>query len=273
VPHDVLLDEVLQRALVETVHDRRGEGPQLGGQLLHGLGDLESRPAVADQRLVDVEMEELDLGVGDLGHRLPVHARDLEEGDEREAGIEDGGHVAEQLDVLVAQLVERGGGLAGGGPDPFDQRGLEPDLVGDLFQRAGRLVGGEHVLDVAVREPSRPRRALDLGERVAAGAQPGDEPGVRDRRRRPLAVVERHHALADPAPERVGGDVDPPRHLGERQLVHGEKKRRNRSSDSAACGQCGPLPRPAAFVEGDALQGISQIPTPRPVAWFGSDKV
>ena len=46
-----------------------------------------SRPgdAVADQRLVHVEVEEPDLGVGDLRERLAVDAHELQEGDEREA--------------------------------------------------------------------------------------------------------------------------------------------------------------------------------------------
>ena len=43
--------------------------------------------AVADQRLVDVEVEQADLGVGDRGQRLAVDAHELEEGDEREAGV------------------------------------------------------------------------------------------------------------------------------------------------------------------------------------------
>ena len=54
-------------------------------QARHLLGHLEARHAVADQRLVDVEVEELDLGVGDLRQRLAVDAHELEEGDEREA--------------------------------------------------------------------------------------------------------------------------------------------------------------------------------------------
>ena len=41
--------------------------------------------AVAHQRLVDVEVEEPHLGVGDLRHRLAVDADELQEGDEREA--------------------------------------------------------------------------------------------------------------------------------------------------------------------------------------------
>ena len=60
-------------------------GSSSRGQALHLLGDLEPVDAVADQRLVDEEVEELDLGVGDLRERLAVDAHELQEGDEREA--------------------------------------------------------------------------------------------------------------------------------------------------------------------------------------------
>src|SRR3954447_18664307 len=44
---------------------------------------------------------------------------------------------------------------------------------------------------------------------------------------------------------------------GRRYPGYGKKKRRDRGRGPAACGQCGPLPRPAAFVRGDALRGAS----------------
>ena len=62
--------------------------------------------AVAHERLVDVEVEEADLGVGDLRERLPVHAHELEEGDEREARGEHGGDVAQELQVVLVEPVE-----------------------------------------------------------------------------------------------------------------------------------------------------------------------
>ena len=85
VADDVLLDEVLQEALVDVVHDRRGQRQQVARQALHLLGHLEAGHAVADQRLVDVEVEQPDLGVGDLGERLAVDAHELQERDQREA--------------------------------------------------------------------------------------------------------------------------------------------------------------------------------------------
>ena len=101
VADDVLVEEVLQEALVDVVHDRRGERQQLAREPLHLLGHLEVRHAVVDQRLVHVEVEEADLGVGDPRERLAVDAHELEEGDEREAGLQRRGDVAQQLEVVL----------------------------------------------------------------------------------------------------------------------------------------------------------------------------
>ena len=65
-----------------------GERQQLAREVRHLLGDVEHRRAVADHRLVDVEVEEPDLGVGDLRQRLAVDAHELQEGDERQPGVE-----------------------------------------------------------------------------------------------------------------------------------------------------------------------------------------
>ena len=86
---DVLLDVEAQVALVDVVDQRRRHRQQLGGEVAHLLGDLERGDALADQRLVDEEVEEPDLGLGDVADRVRVDADELEEGDEREAGGED----------------------------------------------------------------------------------------------------------------------------------------------------------------------------------------
>ena len=104
--HHVLLDVVLEEALVRVVHQRRGERQQVAGQVLHLLRHLHPGHALADERLVHVDVEEADLGVGDLGQRLPVDAAELEEGDERKARAEDRRDVGERLDVLVGQVVQ-----------------------------------------------------------------------------------------------------------------------------------------------------------------------
>ena len=74
-PDHVLLDEVLEEAPVDVVHDRRGEREQVAREVLHLLGHLQAGHALAHERLVHVEVEQAHLGVGDLGERLPVHAR------------------------------------------------------------------------------------------------------------------------------------------------------------------------------------------------------
>ena len=51
---------------------------------------------------MDEEVEELDLGVGDLRERLPVDAHDLQERDQREPGVEHRAERAQQFDVVVA---------------------------------------------------------------------------------------------------------------------------------------------------------------------------
>ena len=96
VADHVLLDEEAQVAVVQVLGQRRRQRQDVGGQLPHLLRHLQLRHRVADQRLVDVEVEEPHLGVGDAPHRLHVDAHQLQEGDEREAGGEDAGAVAQR---------------------------------------------------------------------------------------------------------------------------------------------------------------------------------
>ena len=78
-------------------------GSSSRGEPLHLLGHLERVDPLADQRLVDVEVEEADLGLGDLADRLGVDADELQQRDEREAGLEDLRHLLDRLDVLLAE--------------------------------------------------------------------------------------------------------------------------------------------------------------------------
>ena len=208
VADHVLVEEVLEEALVDAVHDRRGEREQVAREALHLLRHLEVVDALVDQRLVDVEVEELHLGVGDPRQRLPVHAHELEEGDEREAGLQRRGDVAQQLEVVLGDLGERRHREADGAPDPLDQRRLEAARLGRLLERVGLRARREEVLDEAVGEPARARRLADLVHRVAAGAQAADDPGVRERAARPLAVGQRHEAVGHPAAQRGGRDLE-----------------------------------------------------------------
>jgi hypothetical protein len=227
VPDHVLLDEVLEEALVQVVHDRRGERQQLGREALHLLGHLEAGHAVADQRLVHVEVEELDLGVGDRGQRLAVDPDELEEGDEREARGEHGGDVAQELDVVVGDRVQPRWREPERRPDALDQRRLEPGVGRHVVERARVGLGREQLLHVAVGEAARSRCVADLVERVAAIAQTRHDACVGDRRRRPRAGRQRDDPLAHPAAERAGRDVDPARDLAHRDVAH------DRSEDTA----------------------------------------
>ena len=76
-------------------------GSRSRAEPLHLLGHLQARDALTHERLVHVEVEEAHLGVGDLSQRLTVDAQELQEGDQREAGLEHRRDVAERLDVVV----------------------------------------------------------------------------------------------------------------------------------------------------------------------------
>jgi hypothetical protein len=220
VADDVLLDEVAQQAPVQPVHHRRGERQQVGGEVLHLLRHLQPGHAVAHQRLVDVEVEQLDLGVGDLGERLAVDAGQLEEGDQREARLQDRGAVLEQVEVGVGEALARAAREAERAPDALDQRRLEPRPFGGLAQRVRPGAVGEQLLEVAVGEPPALHCRADLRHRVAALTEPRDDPRLGDRRRRPSPAFERHDPGPHPASQRVGRDVDHPRHVRGRDAGH-----------------------------------------------------
>jgi hypothetical protein len=231
VADHVLLHEVREETLVDVVHDRRGQRQEVAGEPSHLLGHLQRGDAVAHERLVDVEVEEAHLRIGHLRQRLPVDARDLQERDEREACIEDGGDVAQELQVLLGDVLERGGVEAHGRVDALDERGLEPALEGRLLDRVVGRGGRQQLLDVAEGEPALLRRAPDLGQRVAALAQAGDHAGLRDRPLAPAAVRERRdEAVLHPAAQRVSRDAGAPRSLGRRDPVaHAQRSRITRS--------------------------------------------
>ena len=243
-------------------------GSSSRGQPFHLLGDLEPGNAVAHQRLVDVEVEQLHLGVGDLRQRLAVHADELQERHEREAGVEYRRHVAQQLEVLLAHPLERLGREAGRGPDPLDQRRLEPGLLGGLREGAGARGRREQVLEVAIGEPARVGGVAQGVERVAALAQAGDDARVRHRRGRPVCV-ERHDPVAHPAPERGRRYVDPARDLAERQFRHLPEENESGGAAVVAPPHAGNAARCLGRRRSllcDALRVTREPPTSRPVA-------
>ena len=170
VADHVLVEEVLQEALVDAIHDRRGEREQVAREALHLLRHLEVVDALVDQRLVDVEVEELDLGVGDPRQRLPVDAHELEEGDEREAGVQRRGDVAQQLEVVLGDLAEGRHREADGAPDALDQRRLEAGRLRRLLERVG-LSSAAGTAPRRSRRPAGPS-ATPRGSRPSSGRGP-----------------------------------------------------------------------------------------------------
>ncbi len=89
VADDVLLEEVPQQPRADRLHDRPGQREQLARR---GRSAPRPSPARARRRGSSArgrEVEKPDLRVGDLGERLAVHAHDLQEGDERQPGVQD----------------------------------------------------------------------------------------------------------------------------------------------------------------------------------------
>ena len=170
VADHVLVEEVLQEALVDAIHDRRGEREQVAREPLHLLRHLEVVDALVDQRLVDVEVEELDLGVRDPRQRLPVDAHELEEGDEREAGVQRRGDVAQQLEVVLGDLAEGRHREADGAPDALDQRRLEAGRPPPP-PRACRSSSAAGTAPPRSRRPAGPS-ATPRGSRSSSGRAP-----------------------------------------------------------------------------------------------------
>ena len=201
---------------MEVLGQRGRHRQDVAGQLADFLRHLELGDGVADQRLVDIEVEEADLGVGDPADRLDVDAHQLQEGDEREAGGEDAGAVPHRADVLGAEeplAAERG---AEDDEDPLDQLRLETGLLRDLLDRDLLLVAaGEELLGEAEGEAALAARFLQLLERVAALAHPGDDARLGGRGRGPTPAPDRDDLLRRPAFQRRGRDARPARGLTE----------------------------------------------------------
>ena len=78
---------------------------------------------------------------------------------------------------------------------------------------------GQEVLDVAERQPALADRAAQLGERMAALAEPADHPRLRGGGGRPPAALQRDHPGRDPALERGGRDPRELRGLAQRDVI------------------------------------------------------
>ena len=131
-----------------------------------------------------VDVEQAHLGVGDLGERLPVDARELEEGDEREARVE---HRGRRSGAPGCPRRENSSTLAlrqaDAGPEALDQRGLEPGLPGGVVERvrASRSTG---TAPRRSRRPAGPPRRPRGSRRGCARARAGGPRCGRGRRPR-----------------------------------------------------------------------------------------
>ena len=211
VADHVLLHVVLQEALVHEVHQRRRHRQQVASQVLHLLGHLDARDALAHQRLVHVQVEQPHLGVGDLAQRLAVHPRQLQECHQREAGGQHRCRVLDGLEILVGHGLQTLGGQAQAGPEALDQRRLETGQVGGVVHGAVAVCVREQLLEPVRGQPPLVGGGGDLVQLVPALAQAGDQAGVAGRLRGPGAGLAPLHLgdQARPQPAAQGGRRHP----------------------------------------------------------------
>ena len=216
VADHVLLEEEAQVAGVQVLGQRRRQRQDVGGQLAHLLGHLQLRHAVADHRFVHVEVEEPHLGVGDPAQRLHVDADQLQEGDQREAGGEHPGAVAQRLDVLRAEHPLAAEGRAEDDQDALDQLRLEAGLARHLLDRHLLFGPRKEFLGEAEGEPALAARPLQVLERVAALAHARNDTGLGRGGGRPAPPPHRHDLFLRPALQRARRDPGPARGLAQR---------------------------------------------------------
>ena len=181
------------------------------------------RDALAHHRLVDEEVEEPDLGLGDLPQRLRIDPDQLEQRDQREARC--GGSPAicsQHLDVLVADPIGHRHRRAEQAHDPLDQLLLEPDRLRRLGSRvqARSPAGTRSSTEPNASRPSRTALA-DLAQRVAALPHPRDDARLRRGRRRPAPAADRQDRAAWPSASGSTRDPGAPRGLADRDRRSG----------------------------------------------------
>jgi hypothetical protein len=160
VADHVLLDVEAQVAVVQVLGQRRGQRHHVSRQVPHFLGHLQLGDAVADQRLVDVEVEQPHLGVGDAADRLHVYTDQLQEGDQWEARCQHPGAEPQGDGVLGGEVALAALRRPHHHQDPLDQLGLEPGFAGDHRDRDLALVFGEELFGEAEGEPTLAAGAL-----------------------------------------------------------------------------------------------------------------
>ena len=224
VADHVLLEEEAQVAGVQVLGERCRQRQDVGCQPSHLLGHLQLRHRVADHRLVDVEVEQPHLGVGDAANGLHVDTDQLQEGDEGEAGGKDAGAVAQGGDVAGVEnplAPQRG---AEDAEDALDQLRLEAGLLRHLLDRDLLLGLGEQLFGEAEGKPALAAGPLQVGQRVAPLAHPRHDPGLCGRGRRPAAPLHGDDLLLRPAFQRAGRDARAAGRLAERYALVGNHR-------------------------------------------------
>jgi hypothetical protein len=155
----------------------------------------------------------------------------------------------ERLDIVFAKTLEPGGRQPHVRPEALDQGRLELRGVGDLLQRARRLVAREDFGDIAIGKPPLPPRLADVLEPVAPLAQPRDDARVGHRRDGPSArtVDLGDDAALGPAAQGRGGNPDTPSGFSERKrCIHESSLSRARKPSLARKRPEGLLGKPRA---------------------------
>ena len=190
---------------------------------------------------------------------------------------EHGRHVAQQLQVVLGDaLLERGRGEAGRRPDAADQRRARArSRAPPPRGRRSRPASGRGPPCSRTRAgrcaPRRaPRRASARARAGGRRSAPGRPPPASSARRAAGRSPRASSGAGCRATRRAGGRPRSVDGSGHRPV---RIKRRNQWFRRCR-GQCGPLPRPAAFVKGDALRDASSdFPLPGLLPWFRCRKV
>ena len=141
---------------------------------------------------MQVQVKQPHLRVGDLRHRLPVHAHELQQRGQRQARREHLRAVAQHLQVFLGDLLGGQGILAHRTRQPLDQRRLQADLARGLFEGVAGLGARQQFVDIPERQLAALARLPDPLHAVAPLAQPRNDPHVRGSRGRPDPLVLGH---------------------------------------------------------------------------------
>src|SRR5215207_2125252 len=198
VADDVLLDVEAQVALVDLLHQWRRDREEVSRESLHLLRHLKRVDPLPDEGLVDVQVEQPHLRLGDLANRLGVDPDELEQRHQWKPCPQDVPDVLHRHDVLLVEGSLEGGGRTQQRHHPLDQGLLEARPLRRFQTRHVALAPRKEVLDVAERQTAFANRAAQLGERMPPFAQPAHDPGLSRRGGGPPPAPDRDHPCLDP---------------------------------------------------------------------------